>query len=113
MKGDRKMKIIEKENGKFEIEVIGVVVGEGNMELAETEQDFAYLERIDIAEEHRGQGHGTKALNALKETYGTYYFTPDNEDAARLYERVAGKISDTEYDKWGFAVDNGWGVYEI
>ena len=107
------MRIIEKENGSFQIEVNGTIIGEGNMELAETEEDFTYLERIDIDEEYRGQGHGRKALFALKETYGEYYFTPDNEDAARLYEKVADKISDAKYDKWGFAVDNGWGVYEI
>lgn len=107
------MTIIQKENGRFEIEVNGITIGEGSMELAETEDDFAYLERIDIEKEHRGQGYGTKALYALKETYGSYFFTPDNEDAARLYERVADRISDAECDKWGFAVDNGWGVYEI
>ena len=107
------IKIIKKQNGLFDIVLDETVIGGGSMIVAETEEDFNYLERLDIDEEHRGQGHGTKALYELLDVYGGYYLTPDNENAKRLYEKVCDEINDTEYDKFGFAIDNGYGVYKF
>ena len=106
-------KIIKKEDGLFDIEVDGIIVGGGNMIEAEREDDFNYLERIDIDEEHRGKGYGTSALYELQSVYGSYYLAPDNERAQRLYERIADEISSADYDAFGFAIDQGYGVYEI
>ena len=107
------MTINKLENGLYEIELEGNIIGGGSMIEAENEEDFNYLERIDIDEEHRGRGYGTKALYALKEVYGEYFLSPDNEDAKRLYEKVADEIKQSDYDRFGFAIDNGFGVYEI
>ena len=107
------MTIVMKQNGLFDIVVSGTIVGAGNMVEAESEDDFNYLERIDIDEEHRNHGYGTKALYALADIYGSYFLSPDNEDAQRLYDRVADEISSSDYDRFGFAIDNGYGVYEI
>lgn len=70
----------------------------------------AYCERIDIAEAHRNQGHGTELLKALSEVYGSIFLAPDNEDAQRLYDRLGYDVTD-KGDWW--AVDQGYGVYEI
>jgi len=104
------VKVIEKGNGLFDIEVGGQVIGGGSMIL---DEDSCYLERIDIDEEHRGQGHGTKALYALRDIYGTYYLAADNADAKRLYDRIADEMDSTEYNAWGFAIDQGFGVHVI
>lgn len=104
------MKIIQKEHGLFDIEVGGKVIGGGSMI---EDEDSCYLERIDIDEEHRGQGHGTQALYLLRDIYGTYYLAADNEDAKRLYDRIADEMDSAEYDRWGFAIDQGFGVHVI
>ena len=104
------MKIVKLEKGIFDIVVDGTIIGGGNID---QDESGAYLERIDIEEEHQGQGHGTKALYEIAEVYGDYYLAPDNEDAQRLYERVAEPMSQEDYDSFGFAIDQGFGVYEI
>lgn len=70
----------------------------------------AYCERIDIDEAHRNQGHGTAFLRALASEHGSLFIAPDNEDAQRLYDRIGWDVSDK--DDW-WAVDQGFGVYEI
>ena len=107
------MKIIKGQNEIFEVEVEGKIIGSGIMMEATEDDENCYLERLDIDEEHRNQGHGTSALYALRKTYGTYFLAPDNEDAQRLYERVADKMKDKAYGEFGFAVDQGYGVYEM
>jgi ribosomal protein S18 acetylase RimI-like enzyme len=65
--------------------------------------------------EYRNQGIGTKVLNTLVKEVGAYYLTPDNADATRLYERLGEKLEEDskEYNDFGFAVDMGFGVYQI
>ncbi len=104
------MKINQKENGVFEVEVDGQIIGEGRMD---SDDDGNYLEGLDIEEAHRGQGYGTKALHELAEVYGSYFLAPDNEGAQRLYERVAEPMKEKDYNEFGFAIDQGFGVYEI
>lgn len=104
------MKIIQKNNGLFDIEVDGQIVGGGSMMV---DEDSSYLERIDIDEEHRGKGYGTQALYLLRDIYGPYYLAADNEDARRLYDRIADEMPQVEYDRWGFAIDQGFGVHVI
>ncbi len=116
------MKIIEKKSGIFDVEVDGRVVGSGIMikdeahydqeEDIETE-DRPYLERFDIIEGYRRRGYGTKALLLLRAMHGSYILAPDNEQAQQLYERIGRKITESDYSKWGFAADQGFGVYEI
>ena len=106
-------KINLKGNGVFTIEVNGLEVGAGYMMMAESEDDFTYLERLDINEEHQNKGYGTQALRSLREQIGNYYLSPDNEDAKRLYERLGQEIDDNDYNRFGFAIDNGFGVYEM
>ncbi len=105
------LKISKKEEGIFDIVVDGEIVGGGYMQ--EHEDGELQLDRIDIDEQHRNKGIGTAALYELSKAYGSYFMTADNEDAARLYERIADEISDRDYDAWGFAIDMGYGVYEM
>ena len=70
----------------------------------------SYCERIDIDEAHRNHGHGTAFLKALSDEYGSIFLAPDNEDAQRLYDRLGYDVTD-KGDWW--AVDQGYGVYEI
>ena len=107
------MEIRELANGTFEVMADGETIGFGNMALAEDGDDFNYLESIEIIESKRNKGYGTKALYELERHFGEYYLTADNEDATRLYERIADEISQQDYDKFGFAIDNGYGVYKI
>lgn len=70
----------------------------------------AYVERIDIAEDHRNCGYGTEFINYLSREFGSVFLAPDNEDAQRLYDRLGYDV--TEKDEWSY-VDQGYGVYEI
>jgi ribosomal protein S18 acetylase RimI-like enzyme len=107
------LKVEIDKNGGFDIMINGAKVGTGCMMLAEDEDDFTYLERIDILDGQRGKGYGTEAINILKGIYGSLYLTPDNKDAKRLYEKLGREISSAEYDRFGFAIDTGFGVYEV
>lgn len=108
------MKLIKKANGMIDIEVNGIIVGGADMNEAETDDSFNYLGRIDIDEEYQGKGYGTAALYELAKMYGTYYLAPDNEDAKRLYERVATEVNDGSlYHEVLVHIDQGFGVYEM
>ncbi|MGN0995701.1 MAG: GNAT family N-acetyltransferase [Candidatus Ventricola sp.] len=74
------------------------------------DENSAYCDRIDIDEAHRNQGHGTALLRALSSEFGSIFVAPDNADAQRLYDRIGWDVSDK--DDW-WAVDQGFGVYEI
>jgi GNAT superfamily N-acetyltransferase len=71
------------------------------------------VERIDVIEGYRGQGVGTALLRHIATTYGTIDIVPDNEGAARLYARLGAELSFTDYNAYGFAFDQNFGVYEI
>ncbi len=99
--------------GSFVITVDGLEIGCGTLTEPESEDDFYYLEGIEIYEQYRNRGYGTQALLKLKDITGGYYLSPDNADAQRLYDRIGDPISDADYNRFGFAVDNGFGVYII
>ena len=107
------IEINTQKNGQFYITHNNQKIGHGNIILSESEDDFTYLEAIEILPEYRNQGFGTKALYRLSEIYGEFYFAPDNSDAQRLYDRIAYPISDNEYSRFGFAIDQGYGVYVL
>ncbi len=98
---------IQEEDGykveHFSIEVDGRI-GQGSIIVSNNEP--AYLERIDIDVAHRNKGFGTAALYAIKEKYGDFYAAPDNPDCQRLLERIGTET-------YGYEVDQGYGVYEI
>ena len=100
------MKIIQEKNGRFKVEVDGRIVGEGIMVAGETEDEMAYLERIDIQE--RNKGYGTKALYELLEIYGPFFTAPDNPGCKRWMERHLD-----EHNGEGWPVDQGYGVHEL
>jgi len=102
------VEIIKGSHGLFDIKVFGQVIGGGSMM---EDEDDCYLERLDIDEAHRGQGYGTQALYALRDIFGTYYLAADNEGAHRLYSRVAWEMSSEDYNRFGFAIDQGYGVH--
>lgn len=99
----------ELEDGKFAnayMSVDGVEIGDAQIILTDT----AYVERIDIADEHQRKGYGTEFLRYLSGRYGDIFLAPDNEDARRLYERLGDDVT-SDGDWW--AVDQGFGVYRI
>lgn len=96
------------EYGGYDIVADGIRVG-----VIEMSEDGTYLERIDVFDEYQRKGYGTAALKALADEIGNFCLTPDSEDSKRLYDRIGSEISRSEYDAWGWAVDQGYGVYEI
>lgn len=87
--------------------VDGVEIGWANILV---DDNGAYCERIDIAEDRRNHGYGTAFLQALSSEFGSIFVAPDNEGAQRLYDRLGYDVSDK--DDWCY-VDQGFGVYEI
>lgn len=69
----------------------------------------AYVERIDVDEQYRGRGIGTDALLQASSMYGGIAVAPDNERAARLYQRLG---TESRYEGAEY-VDQGFGVYDI
>lgn len=69
----------------------------------------AYVERIDVDEQYRGRGIGTDALLQASIMYGGIIVAPDNERAARLYQRLG---TESRYEGAEY-VDQGFGVYDI
>lgn len=91
----------------YAIELDGIEIGYASVN--EGTDSPAYVERIDIDEAYRNQGHGSAALGMLSDSFGGVIIAPDNEDAQRLYERLGyawhGEVAD-----W---LDQGFGVYMI
>ena len=90
----------------YEIVSEGVTVGA--MTVMDSD-DGAYVERIDIDEQYRGHGIGTDALLQVSDIYGGVAIAPDNDRAARLYERLG---TESRYDGAEY-IDQGFGVYDI
>ena len=116
-----------KQDGTFEIYAsvfsAAKVIGTGSIWLQESksldehvEADLdIYVEGIEIEEGYRGEGYGTAALEELSAAFGTYTISADNEDAARLYERLGFRLDERskEYQETYHALDYGFGVYVI
>ena len=75
--------------------------------------DLNFLERIDVAAGYQGQGIGSMILKSLSSEYGEFFLAPDNEDAARLYDRLGFELSESDYSEFGFAYDDGFGIFTI
>lgn len=69
----------------------------------------AYVEGIVVEEQYRGRGIGTDALLQASSMYGGIAVAPDNERAARLYQRLG---TESHYEGAEY-VDQGFGVYDI
>lgn len=95
------------ETVSYDIVANGEAAGAVSMSISD---NGAYCERIDVDEAFRNQGIGTAALGLLSHEFGSVTIAPDNEDARRLYERLGCDVTDKN-DNW--AVDQGFGVYEI
>ena len=91
---------------RMTILIDGKKVGSADVMINNDDLDEVYIEWIEVDEEFRGQGLGTKALKLLAETYGFIFFAPTDEDNQRLYERIA-----EEYGANAPEVDQGFGVY--
>ena len=72
-----------------------------------------YLENIDVNADSRNQGIGTEAMKIFAELNRDrgIYFAPDNEDAKRLYDRIAEEMNTSEYNDYGGNMDQGYGIY--
>ena len=93
-------------------DMLDIKVGEisiGSANVIYDDKDKAYLERIDIDEEYRNQGYGTKAINQIVDTYGSIYVAPDNERARNLYDRMGYEANSHATEMY----DQGYGVFEI
>ena len=101
---------VSAKNENFEIWNETQRIGHACMVITENDGDeYRYLERIEIGEEHQGKGHGTEAIREMAKIYRNIYFAPDNEGAQRLYERIATETTD-DFMRMS---DQGYGVYEI
>ena len=85
-------------------------VGQMNLTI---DNDGTYIERIDVIESLRGHGFGTEMLQHVAREYDNAFLAPDNADAKRLYERIGCEMRSGDYDKYGYAIDQGYGVYTI
>lgn len=105
----RKVSVNESEKSytleSYELVVGGDVVGWAQVMV---DEESAYLERVDIEDGFQGQGYGTKFIKELSSEYGSIIAAPDNARCKRLMERLGDDVSD---EQW--AVDQGFGVYEI
>ena len=101
------------ESDQFFIWLKGEEVGCGTIMQARKEDDFNYLEAIEIYPEYRNQGIGTKALLSLANMFHEIVVAPDNQAAARLYDKFGTLLASAEYSRFGFAIDQGYGVFVI
>lgn len=92
----------------YSMTVDGQEVGEATV--IEYEDGSVLIERIDIEEDFRNAGHGTWFINQLSRKYGDVYLAAENEDCARLYDRLGTDV--TSDDVWGY-LDQGFGVYRV
>lgn len=92
---------------KGEIKVGGIIFND------EYEDNRVYLENIEVNADSRNQGIGTEAMKIFAELNSDrgIYFAPDNEDAKRLYDRIAEEMSTSEYNEYGGNMDQGYGIY--
>lgn len=84
----------------------------------EIDDDTGYLVRIDVDEGFRGQGIGSAAIRDIATDYRHLYTAADNEDAARLYDRLGERIVGEDVDRPApleclYYLDQGYGVWEI
>ena len=92
----------------------GAIVGEATLiryHGEDGEIKYSHLERIDIAEESRGKGYGSAAIEAMRKAYGRIVAAPDSEDSQRLYERIGEPMFDFDGDREECHLDIGFGVY--
>lgn len=112
-------KITDISNGEFgtieawHIFKDGKEVGFASVQNWETkEEDGVYVERIDVYDGFRGKGYGTALLEAIDDHYDCdIYICPDNERAAKLYERLGEKTGC--YPEFYGYYDCGFGIYDI
>lgn len=89
--------------------VDGQEVGIAYLTVDDEDEDRAYVESIDIYEEHQNKGYGTEALKRLASDYfDGIYLAPTNEDNQRLYDRLGEEMTEDVPE-----VDQGYGVYTI
>ena len=89
--------------------VDGQEVGNAYLMVYDEDEDQAYVESIDIYEEHQSKGYGTEALKHLVSDYSDgIYLAPTNEDNQRLYNRLGEEMTGDVPE-----VDQGFGVYVI
>lgn len=75
---------------------------------------FAYIQRLDVEEPHRGKGLGTAIVQTLKDIYGTLIASPEGERSRGFFEIVGEKEESWELmgqDIWPY--DQGYGIYII
>ena len=49
----------------------------------------------------------------MADKFGRVVFAPDNADSKRLQDRIADTLNGRDYNEFGFAIDQGYGVYEL
>lgn len=92
----------------YDIMLDGEKIGTVAVEHYDTD-DSDYVEGIYIDEQYRGRGIGTEILT---ENFMGAYIAADNEDAARLYDRICRWTSEDYLGDWE-SLDQGFGVCRI
>jgi len=79
-----------------------------------TVSDHEVIERLDIVDDEQGKGYGTYLLQYISQDIGNdLVIVPDNARCVSLYARLGRAMDDAEYDRYGWALDQGHGVYVI
>ena len=87
-------------NKVFDILENGIVVGGLSICIYDDDEEPGTLiDYINVDEQYRNRGYGSRAIMEIADQYGPCYLAPDNEDARRLYERLGEE--DLEDDGWG------------
>ena len=74
---------------------------------------FAYIVRLDVSEDHRGQDIGSAVVNAVRRVYGTVVAAPEGE-TARAFFSIVGEEDETGGMLMGqpiWFLDQGYGVF--
>jgi len=75
---------------------------------------FAYIVRLDVTEDHRGQGIGSAVVEAVRRVYGAVVASPEGERARAFFEKVGredqrGELMGQTIWPW----DQGYGVFIV
>lgn len=98
---------------RYDIYADGVRVGDAQIVTdydKEESDSAAYIERIDIDDQHRCKGIGTAAIEMISREHDCAILAPDSERSKALYERLGRDI--TDHEVYGYC-DQGYGVYKI
>ena len=75
---------------------------------------FAYIQRLDVEEGHRGKGLGTAIVLTLKDIYGTLIASPASERSRGFFAKLGEAAVREELNGQAiWPLDQGYGVFIV